>query len=124
MWSLWFDHAQGAVLPPLPYEYSALEPFISARTLQFHHDKHHAKYVATTNDMIKGTDMENDDILQIIRKAHGKLVVIVTAESRGTLRSRLTWRALCFITCREGKSRLVQQRYAYGACKRLVQFVT
>lgn len=63
--------AQGAVLPPLPYEYSALEPFISARTLHFHHDKHHAKYVATTNEMIKGTDMEHDTIEEIIRKAHG-----------------------------------------------------
>ena len=42
-------------LPPLPYDYTALEPFISARTLQFHHDKHHAKYVANTNQLSKYT---------------------------------------------------------------------
>ncbi len=54
----------------LPYDYNALEPHLSARTLQFHHDKHHARYVATTNDLIKGTEMENDNIVTIIRKAH------------------------------------------------------
>lgn len=56
----------------LPYEYTALEPFLGEKTLRIHHDKHHAKYVTTTNDMIKGTDMEQDDVVTIIRKAHGK----------------------------------------------------
>lgn len=42
--------AQGTfTLPPLPFAYDALEPHISARTLQFHHDKHHATYVANLN---------------------------------------------------------------------------
>jgi Fe-Mn family superoxide dismutase len=36
-------------LPPLPYSYDALEPYISRRTLEFHHDKHHAKYVSNAN---------------------------------------------------------------------------
>jgi Fe-Mn family superoxide dismutase len=49
-----------------------LEPHIGAKTLQIHHGKHHAKYVTTTNDMIKGTDMENDDVESIIRKSFGK----------------------------------------------------
>jgi hypothetical protein len=40
-------------LPPLPYGYDALEPFISRRTLEFHHDKHHKKYVDTANQMSK-----------------------------------------------------------------------
>lgn len=38
-------------LPPLPYEYTSLEPFLGEQTLRIHHDKHHAKYVATTNSM-------------------------------------------------------------------------
>jgi Fe-Mn family superoxide dismutase len=46
-----------------------LEPHISEKTLRFHHDKHHAKYVATANDMIKGTDMEGDDVVTVLRKA-------------------------------------------------------
>ncbi|MDF0555681.1 superoxide dismutase [Kamptonema sp. UHCC 0994] len=42
----------GFTLPPLPYEYNALEPHIDARTMQFHHDKHHAAYVKNLNDAI------------------------------------------------------------------------
>lgn len=39
-------------LPPLPYDYSALEPYIDAETMQFHHDKHHAAYVKNLNAAI------------------------------------------------------------------------
>ena len=39
------------VLPTLPYAYDALEPTISAEALRLHHDKHHAKYVETVNDL-------------------------------------------------------------------------
>ncbi len=46
-----------------------MEPHISERTLHIHHDKHHAKYVATANDMIKGTHLEHDDVVSIIRKS-------------------------------------------------------
>jgi len=56
-------------LPPLPYAYDALEPYISRRTLEFHHDKHHAKYVTTANQMIAGTDLEHADVAHIIRTA-------------------------------------------------------
>ncbi len=40
-------------LPPLPYDYGALEPHISARTMQFHHDKHHQTYVTNLNNALK-----------------------------------------------------------------------
>ena len=36
-------------LPPLPYDYNALEPHIDAKTMTFHHDKHHAGYVKNLN---------------------------------------------------------------------------
>jgi Fe-Mn family superoxide dismutase len=39
-------------LPPLPYAYDALEPYIDARTMQIHHDKHHAAYVANLNKAV------------------------------------------------------------------------
>ncbi len=39
--------------------------------MEIHHDKHHAKYVATTNSMIAGTEMEGEDVVTILRKAHG-----------------------------------------------------
>ena len=58
-------------LPPLPYAYDSLEPVLGKQTLEIHHDKHHAKYVTTTNAMIAGTDMEKDDVVTILRKAYG-----------------------------------------------------
>ena len=39
-------------LPPLPYEKNALEPHMSAETLDYHHDKHHAAYVTNLNNLI------------------------------------------------------------------------
>jgi len=41
-------------LPPLPYDYSALEPHIDTQTMQIHHDKHHAAYVNNLNAAIEG----------------------------------------------------------------------
>jgi superoxide dismutase, Fe-Mn family len=40
-------------LPPLPYDYNALEPYIDAETMQFHHDKHHAAYVKNLNAAVE-----------------------------------------------------------------------
>ncbi|NLC71962.1 MAG: superoxide dismutase, partial [Desulfuromonadaceae bacterium] len=53
----------------LPYPKEALEPHISSRTLDFHHGKHHNAYVVNTNNLIKGTDLENADLETIIRKS-------------------------------------------------------
>mgnify|MGYP001822443633 CR=1 FL=1 len=41
-------------LPDLPYAYDALDPFMSAETLEFHHDKHHNAYVVKGNELIEG----------------------------------------------------------------------
>jgi len=56
-------------LPELPYAKNALEPHISAETLEFHHDKHHAAYVNNLNNLIPGTEFENLSLEEIIRKA-------------------------------------------------------
>ena len=45
-------------LQPLPFEYDALEPVISAETLALHHDKHHKKYVDTINQLLKESPIE------------------------------------------------------------------
>jgi superoxide dismutase, Fe-Mn family len=54
-------------LPPLPYEYTALEPHISKRTLEFHHDKHHAAYVNNFNAAAKGTELDSMSIEAVIK---------------------------------------------------------
>ncbi len=46
-------------LPKLPYSYDALAPYMSAETLEFHHDKHHKAYVDKGNELIAGTGLEN-----------------------------------------------------------------
>ena len=58
-------------LPPLPYDRAALEPHISAETLDFHHGKHHQAYVTNLNKQIEGTEFESMDLESIIRKAQG-----------------------------------------------------
>ena len=58
-------------LPPLPYDRAALEPHISAETLDFHHGKHHQAYVTNLNKQIEGTEFESMDLEPIIRKAQG-----------------------------------------------------
>jgi len=56
-------------LPELPYAKNALEPHISARTLEFHHDKHHAAYVTNTNKAIDGTPLAGRPLEEIVRAA-------------------------------------------------------
>jgi superoxide dismutase, Fe-Mn family len=55
-------------LQPLPYDYSALEPIISAKTLEIHHDKHHAAYVNKLNEILTPypdlLEMRVDQLLQ------------------------------------------------------------
>ena len=43
-------------LPPLPYDFNALEPHIDARTMEIHHDKHHQAYVDNANKALEGTE--------------------------------------------------------------------
>ena len=56
-------------LPDLPYAYNALEPFITEKTLRVHHAKHHAKYVSTTQSMIKDSPLEQEKLTTIIKKS-------------------------------------------------------
>jgi Fe-Mn family superoxide dismutase len=57
-------------LPPLPYDYNALDPYISAKTLEFHHDKHHAAYVTNYNNLIKDTDLADKSIEEVIKATY------------------------------------------------------
>jgi len=56
-------------LPPLPYDHNALAPTISAETLTYHHDKHHAAYVANLNKLIEGTEFATKTLEDIIISA-------------------------------------------------------
>jgi Fe-Mn family superoxide dismutase len=49
-------------VPDLPYDFGALEPHIDARTMEIHHDRHHALYVANLNNAVAGTPLADMDI--------------------------------------------------------------
>lgn len=66
-------------LPSLPYPADALEPNIDARTMEIHHDKHHAAYTNNLNNAIAGTDLENKDIVEILSNMDAVPASIKTA---------------------------------------------
>lgn len=59
-------------LPELPYAKDALEPHYSAKTLEFHHGKHHNAYITKTNELIAGTDLEGKSVEEVIAAAKSK----------------------------------------------------
>ena len=54
-------------LPPLPYDYAALEPHIDEQTMRLHHDKHHQTYVTNLNNAVQGTEFEAMSIEELMR---------------------------------------------------------
>jgi Fe-Mn family superoxide dismutase len=58
-------------LPPLPYEYHALEPVVSAATLKLHHGAHHRGYVERLNALIRGSTLEGEPLEEIVRRSTG-----------------------------------------------------
>lgn len=58
-------------LPELPYPKNALEPYLSAETLEFHYDKHHNAYVTNLNKLTDGKPEANQPLEEIIRTATG-----------------------------------------------------
>lgn len=59
------------ILPQLPYALNALEPHISARTLEFHHGKHHQAYVDNGNKLLAGSDLAGQSMEEIMGKTSG-----------------------------------------------------
>lgn len=54
-------------LPDLPYDFNALEPHIDARTMEIHHDKHHAGYTSKLNAAIEGTNLGSEGVEAILK---------------------------------------------------------
>ena len=54
-------------LPALPYDYEALQPYMSKETLEFHHDKHHQAYVTNGNKLLEGTGLADKSLEEIVQ---------------------------------------------------------
>jgi Fe-Mn family superoxide dismutase len=59
-------------LPELTYAYDALAPYMSAETLEFHHDKHHKAYVDNGNKLLEGSGLEGKSLEDVVKGSHGK----------------------------------------------------
>jgi superoxide dismutase, Fe-Mn family len=85
-------------LPPLPYDYAALEPHISADIMRLHHDKHHATYVTNLNKALESaTELQNKSIEELIRDLNSVPESIRTAvrnNGGGHLNHSMFWQIM------------------------------
>lgn len=80
-------------LQPLPYAFNALEPHIDAKTMEIHHDKHHAAYTNNLNNAIAGTEWENKSIEEILANV-SKISPAVRNNGGGFFNHNLFWEIL------------------------------
>ena len=59
-------------LPALPYDYEALQPYMSKETLEFHHDKHHKAYVDNGNKLAAEAGMDKLSLEEVVKQSFGK----------------------------------------------------
>ena len=82
-------------VPPLPYDYSALEPYIDTQTMQLHHDKHHQTYVTNVNNALQGHDqlaaMSVDDLLRNIKQVPESIRTAVQNNAGGHSNHSMFW---------------------------------
>jgi Fe-Mn family superoxide dismutase len=77
-------------LPPLPYAYDALEPYIDKTTMEIHHDKHHAAYVTNFNKALEGTAAEGKSIEEVFANV-SKYPVAVKNNGGGVYNHTFFW---------------------------------
>jgi Fe-Mn family superoxide dismutase len=87
---------EGAIkLPPLPYPYEALEPHIDAKTMRFHHDKHHAAYIKNLNAALdKHPELKSksvEDLLEDLNSVPEDIRTIVRNNGGGHVNHSMFW---------------------------------
>ncbi|SEW45242.1 superoxide dismutase [Chitinophaga arvensicola] len=80
-------------LPSLPYEHSALEPYIDTLTMEIHHGKHHQAYVDNLNKAIAGTPHENKTLVELVAHA-GAISTPVRNNAGGHWNHSFFWESL------------------------------
>jgi superoxide dismutase, Fe-Mn family len=85
-------------LPPLPYDYSALEPAIDTQTMQIHHDKHHAAYVTNLNNALQGVPgfdgVAVEDVLRRLNDVPEAARTAVRNNAGGHANHSMFWRIM------------------------------
>src|SRR6195256_985665 len=85
-------------LPPLPYDFAALEPHIDAQTMQIHHDKHHEAYVNNLNAALeKHPDLQSksvEDLLRDLNKVPDDIRTAVRNNGGGHMNHSMFWQIM------------------------------
>jgi Fe-Mn family superoxide dismutase len=84
-------------VPPLPYDYAALEPHIDEQTMRLHHDKHHQAYVDKANGALEGTDHADKPIEEVIANLDAlpdDIKGVVRNNGGGHLNHSLFWESM------------------------------
>ena len=85
-------------LPPLPYAFDALEPYIDAKTMEIHHDKHHAAYVTNLNKALEGNaelqKLSVEDLLAQINKVPENIRTAVRNNGGGHMNHSMFWKIM------------------------------
>jgi Fe-Mn family superoxide dismutase len=84
-------------LPPLPYDYNALEPYIDTETMHLHHDKHHAAYVNNLNAALKDNhlaDLSVDDLMRRINEVPENIRTAVRNNGGGHANHSMYWQIM------------------------------
>ena len=81
-------------VPPLPYAFDALEPYIDAQTMEIHHDKHHAAYVTNGNAAIEGTEWAQKSAEEILTSEAALAVPAIRNNIGGHYNHALFWESL------------------------------
>jgi superoxide dismutase, Fe-Mn family len=85
-------------LPPLPYAFDALEPFIDAKTMEIHHDKHHGAYVTNLNKALEGhANLQSksiDDLLKDLNALPEAIRTAVRNNGGGHLNHSMFWKIM------------------------------
>src|SRR5579863_4995566 len=85
-------------VPPLPYAFDALEPFIDAKTMEIHHDKHHGAYVTNLNKALEGhADLQKlsvEELLAQISKVPENIRTTVRNNGGGHMNHSMFWKIM------------------------------
>jgi superoxide dismutase, Fe-Mn family len=85
-------------VPPLPYDYNALEPYIDTQTMQLHHDKHHAAYVNNLNNALQNQSQlaswTVEDLVQRINEVPEGIRTAVRNNAGGHINHSMFWQIM------------------------------
>jgi len=104
-------------LPPLPYAEDALAPIISAETLQFHHGKHHRKYIDTMNQLLDKEAIQGFTLEDVVRNSKGKLF----NNAAQSWNHDFFWHSLAPKDARPSGAMLAQVERDFGSYERFVE---